>query len=236
MNGLLSSLNSSDFLKAAITTVWLTLAAQAVGVIGGAILLPFRVSRRRWLRAAASAYLLIFRGTPELLQLIAWYAILPLAGVELNLVEIAIIGLGANEVARMVELLRSALLAVDEGQREAAKVVGLSRAKSMVYVIAPQAARAAVAGLGNEVNIMFKTTALVSVIGMTDLLRQSQLVAQTVSNPLGPYVAALIYYLALTTAWGAFQGQIFRQTQLTTRKPGFLVSWWGALSGRLQEG
>jgi polar amino acid transport system permease protein len=236
MSGLWSSLSSSGFLKAAVTTIWLTLAAQAVGVLGGAILLPFRISHRWWLRMVASIYLLIFRGTPELLQLIAWYAVLPLAGVNLNLVQIAIVGLGANEVARMVELLRSALLAVDEGQREAAKAMGLSRAKSMVYVIAPQAARAAVAGLGNEVNIMFKTTALVSVIGMTDLLRESQLVAQTVSNPLIPYVAALIYYLGLTTVWGAIQGQIFRQTQLTSRKPGFLVSWWSALGGQIQEG
>lgn len=236
MSDLLSALSSAEFLKAAITTVWLTLAAQAVGVIGGLILVPFRTSHRRWLRAVASAYLLIFRGTPELLQLIAWYAVLPLAGVELNLVQIAIIGLGANEVARMVELFRGSLLAVDVGQREAAKMVGLSRTKSMLYVVAPQATRAVVSGLGNEINIMFKTTALVSVIGMTDLLRQSQLTAQTVSNPLGPYVAALIYYLALTTLWGAIQGMVFRQTQLASRKPGFFASWWGALSGRLQEG
>lgn len=229
-----AAMSSHEFLVAAWTTVWLTFAAQAAGTLGGLFLVPFRVSRHRWMRTVASAYLLVFRGTPELLQLIAWYAILPLAGVNLNLVQIAVIGLAANEVARMVEIIRGALLAIDDGQHEAARVLGLSRPATLRHVIGPQSARAVLAALGNEVNIMFKTTALVSVIGMTELLRQSQLTAQTVSNPLAPYLAALIYYLALTTLWGAFQGGLLRKSQLGPKKTSYLTAWWISLSGRLQ--
>jgi polar amino acid transport system permease protein len=231
MHDLLSSLSSREFLSAAITTVWLTAAAQLAGTAGGALLAPLRMARRRALRGFASFYLLIFRGTPELLQLIAWYAVLPLAGVNLNLVEIAVIGLGANEAARMAEVIRGALLGVDDGQTDAARAVGLSRFRALRFVILPQARPAIVAALGNEVNIMFKTTSLVSVIGMTELLRESQLAAETARNPLGTYVAALIYYLVLTTLWGAAQGLMSRPGGQS--RPSVARSWWHALSGGL---
>jgi polar amino acid transport system permease protein len=233
MNELLSSLSSTGFLRAALTTVWLTAAAQAAGTLGGALLAPLRTAKNPAARAFASCYLLFFRGTPELLQLIAWYAVLPLAGVNLNLVEIAVIGLGANEAARMAEIIRGALLGVDSGQDDAARAVGLGRMRALRYVILPQAMPVIIAGIGNEVNIMFKTTSLVSAIGMTELLGQSEIVAQTAANPLGPYLAALVYYLLLTTLWGAIQGL------LTRRGPGgrggrsVLTAWWNALSGEL---
>jgi polar amino acid transport system permease protein len=233
-NDLLSSLSSADFLRAAFTTVWLTAAAQAAGTLGGALLAPVRMAGNPVARAFASFYLLIFRGTPELLQLIAWYAVLPLAGVNLNLVEIAVIGLGANEAARMVEIIRGALLAVNSGQGDAARTVGLTRVQALRYVILPQMMPTVIAGLGNEVNIMFKTTSLVSVIGMTELLGQSEIVAQTARNPLGPYLAALVYYLLLTTIWAGCQGL------LTNRGPdirgagrSLAGAWWNALSGEL---
>ena len=209
-NTLLDELRSGAFQHAALTTLWLTFAAQGAGTLGGILLLPARMSRRRVLRSLAALYLLLFRGTPELLQLIAWYAILPLAGVNLSIIEVAIIGLAANEVARMVEIIRAAILDVNQGQYEAARVLGLSPPQMWLHIIAPQAARTVLAGLGNEINIMFKTTALVSVIGMTELLRQSQLSAQTAANSLNPYLAAMIYYLAMTTAWGACQALLAR--------------------------
>jgi polar amino acid transport system permease protein len=176
---LLSSLTSYGFFRAAITTLWLTFVAQAAGTVGGMLLAPLRMSRHRTLRAIASAYLLLFRGTPELLQLIAWYAVVPLAGIKLNLVEIAVVGLGANEAARMAEIIRAGFQAIDDSQRQASRVLGLSRTHTLINVLLPQAARTVVAALGNEINIMFKTTSLASVIGITELLRQSQLVAET---------------------------------------------------------
>ena len=232
---LLDAITSDGFLHAAVTTLWLTFVAQGAGTLGGIVLVPLRLSNRRLPRFVASLYLFIFRGTPELLQLIAWYAILPLAGVNLNLVEVAIVGLGANEAARMVEIIRAALQAVDEGQRDAARVIGLSRLDTLRYVVVPQAARTIVAALGNEVNIMFKTTSLVSVIGITELLRQSQLAAETARSPLGTYVAALIYYLVLTTTWGVFQGLIARQVRTNGKRPTVIAAWWDALGGRLQS-
>ena len=233
MNELLSSLTSAGFLRAALTTAWLTVAAQAAGTLGGALLAPLRTAANPAARALASFYLLIFRGTPELLQLIAWYAVLPLAGVNLNLVEIAVIGLGANEAARMAEIIRGALLGVDSGQRDAACAAGLTRLQALRHVILPQAVPAILAGIGNEVNIMFKTTSLVSVIGMTELLGQSEIVAQTAPDPMGPYLAALIYYLLLTTIWAACQGLLTRRGRDGHGGRFLLTAWWNALSGEL---
>lgn len=233
MNDLLSSLFSTGFLQAALTTVWLTAAAQAAGTLGGALLAPLRTAKNPAARAFASFYLLIFRGTPELLQLIAWYAVLPLVGVNLTLVEIAVIGLGANEAARMVEIIRGALLGVDSGQGDAARTVGLTRIQALQHVILPQTMPIFVAGLGNEVNIMFKTTSLVSVIGMTELLGQSQIVAQTAQNPLGPYLAALVYYLLLTTIWAVCQGLLTTPGRDGRGDWSLLSAWWNALSGEL---
>jgi len=233
-NDLLDALSSADFLRAALTTVWLTAAAQAAGTLGGVLLAPMRMSGNAAARAFASFYLLIFRGTPELLQLIAWYAVLPLAGVNLSLVEIAVIGLGANEAARMAEIIRGALLGVDAGQGEAARTVGLTRLQALRHVILPQMMPAIIAGLGNEVNIMFKTTSLVSVIGMTELLGQSEIVAQTARNPLGPYLAALLYYLLLTTIWAACQGLLTKGGRDGAGAvPSLISAWWNALSGEL---
>lgn len=236
MHNLFSAISSHGFFIAAVTTVWLTLIAQAAGTIGGLILAPFRMSTHRSLRTVASAYLLVFRGTPELLQLIAWYAVLPLAGVNLNLVEVAIIGLGANEAARMAEIIRAGFQAVDPGQRDAARVLGLKHSQTLRYVLMPQAARTIIAALGNEVNIMFKTTSLVSVIGITELLRQGQLVAETARSPLGTYLAALIYYLVLTTIWGVFQGLLSRSTETGPGRISWIRAWWDALSGGLEGG
>jgi polar amino acid transport system permease protein len=233
MNEILRSLTSTGFLQAALTTAWLTAAAQAAGTLGGALLAPVRTARNPAARAFATLYLLIFRGTPELLQLIAWYAVLPLAGVNLNLVEIAVVGLGANEAARMAEIIRGALLGVDGGQRDAARAVGLTRMRALRHVILPQTLPAILAGIGNEVNIMFKTTSLVSAIGMTELLGQSEIVAQTAPDPLGPYLAALIYYLLLTTLWAACQGLLTRRGTDGLGGRSVLTAWWNALSGEL---
>lgn len=231
-----AAVTSSGFQRAALTTVWLTLVAQAAGTLGGILLAPLRMSGKRIPEAVASLYLLIFRGTPELLQLIAWYAVLPLAGLNLNLVEVAIVGLGANEAARMTEIIRAAIEAVDSGQRDAARVVGLSRFVTLRYVIFPQAASPLLSAIGNEVNIMFKTTSLVSVIGITELLRQGQLDAGTARSPLGIYVAALLYYLVLTSVWGFVQGLLSRRAEVDASKPRVLSAWWAALGGDLQRG
>jgi polar amino acid transport system permease protein len=106
----------------------------------------------------------------------------------------------------------------------------------MTYVTFPQALRLILPPTGNELNIMFKTTSLVSVIGITELLRESQLVAETSRSPLGTYFAALVYYLVLTTLWGAVQGWLESRYAHRTERRSFLAVWWGGLTGNVASG
>jgi polar amino acid transport system permease protein len=223
-----SVLTSSDMLSAAWTTIWLALAAQALGVIVGLILGPAQLSRWVPLSTLAWLYVWFFRGTAELLQIIAWYAVLPLVGIELGLIQIGILGLGLNEGARMAEIVRAGIISVHRGQWDAARSLGMSLGQTARYVIFPQAARVILPPTGNEINYMFKTTSLVSVIGIAELLRQSQLIAETQPDPLPIFMAAMIYYLAITSAWSIIQRwleSIVRYEPLPTQGPSWLQRW-----------
>jgi len=232
-NTFIQTLQSAGMLHAVVATILFALAGQTLGMLGGAVLAPARMSRHRAVRLIPSAYLWLFRGTPELLQLIAWYAVLPLAGVTLSITEIAVIGLGANEAARMTEIIRSGFLSIDRGQRDAARALGLSRWTATVHVLLPQAARVVAPAVGNEINVMFKNTSFLSVIGITELLRQSQLQAETTAQPLGVYLAAAVYYLVITTAWSLVQGRMeSRQSERDSRRS-FWRIWWRGLTGNV---
>lgn len=222
----LQHLTSGALIPAAFLTVALALGAMVIGVIVGMILAACRMSRIWPLKFVAGIYIWIFRGTAELLQILAWYAVLPLVGIRLGLLEVALVGLGLNEGARMAEIIRGGMLAVPRGQWDAARSVGMGRVQRVRLVIAPQAARVILPPTGSEINAMFKTTSLVSTIGITELLRQSQLIAATQAQPLAIYCAAAVYYLAITTTWDVVQRRV--EARYLTGRPS---SW--ASSGRL---
>lgn len=198
-------LTSSYMLQGAWTTVWLTCAAMAIGVVLGTIAALMRLSRSRVLRGIASFYIWLWRGTPLLIQLVIIYTGLPQFGIRLGVIESALLGLGVNEGAYFAELVRAGILAVGSGQSDAAKALGLSRAQTMRLVVLPQAARVVVPPLGNQFNGMLKTSSLASVISMEELLRHAQQLAQIEFRVLEAYCVAAIYYVIMTTLWGRVQ-------------------------------
>jgi polar amino acid transport system permease protein len=210
--GFTTGLLASSVLHAAWVTIWLSVASQAIALAVGLVLGPLRGSRIWPLRALSWFYVWFFRGSPELMQIIAWYSILPLLGVNLNLIEVGLIGLSVNEGARMCEIVRAALSSVDKGQADAARILGMGRFTAFRLVILPQAAKLIIAPLGNQMNYMFKTSSLVSVIGIVELLRNSELLTQTSSRPLSVYLATAVIYLAITTVWGGIQWLAERAT------------------------
>lgn len=203
--GFWNVLTSIDMVHAAWTTIWIAVASQALGVLLGFVFAGLQMSRWRVPRWIAVAYLWLFRGSPELLQIIAWYAILPFVGVTLDIWQIAILGLGVNEGARMTEVVRGAIVAVDRGQTDAAKVLGMNGFQRFVHVVLPQALVLVIPPLGNQISYMFKSTSLVSTIGVVELLGQTQQLAQFTNNPLPLYLAGAVWYLAITTAWSIAQ-------------------------------
>ncbi|VTU20986.1 Inner membrane amino-acid ABC transporter permease protein YecS [Variovorax sp. PBL-H6] len=197
-------------LSGAVTTLWLTLAAIAGGLVVGCALALARLSSRRWLNAPAHFYIWVFRGTPLLVQLIIIYTGLPQLGLKLSVIESALLGLILNEAAYLAEIVRGGIQSVPVGQTHAARAVGFSNAQTMRYIVMPQAMRLIVPTLGNSINGLLKTTSITSVISMEELLRRTQVLIQERFMVLELFLVAALYYLLMTTAWDFVQRRIER--------------------------
>ena len=206
---------SPYILQGAWTTIWLTVAATAIGLIVGSAAALLKMASNPILRGIASFYVWLWRATPLLVQLVILYTGLPQIGIRLTVVECALIGFGLNEGAYLAEIIRAGIRSVERGQLEAAKALGMNYAKTMRIVVLPQAARVIVPPLGNQFNGMLKTSSLASVITMQELLRSAQQLAQIEFRVLEAYVAAAIYYVLLTTLWGQLQ----RRFELALDRP-----------------
>ncbi len=196
---------SPYMLAGAWTTVWLTCVSMAIGVVLGFAACLMKMARNPAPRWIASFYIWLWRGTPLLVQLVIIYTGLPQFGIRLGVIESALLGFGLNEGAYFAELVRAGIASVGDGQRDAARALGLNRLQTMQLVILPQAARVVLPPLGNQFNGMLKTSSLASVISMEELLRHAQQLAQIEFRVLEAYSVAAIYYVAMTTIWGRVQ-------------------------------
>jgi len=201
-------LPNAYLLEGAFTTVWLTLAAIVGGFLLGLVVAIAGASRSRPVAAAAGFYVWVFRGTPLLIQLIVIYTGLPRLGIRFDVVQSALLGLILNEAAYLSEIIRAGFLGVPKGQTEAARSLGLSDAHTLRFVTMPQAMRLIVPPLGNSVNSLLKATSITSVISMEELLRRGQVLIQLRFEVLEIFAVCGVYYLILTSAWGAVQKRI----------------------------
>jgi polar amino acid transport system permease protein len=199
------------FATAALVTLAVAITAQAIGVVLGLILALMSLSRYGAPRAASSAYVWLWRGTPPLLQLLLLYFGLPQLGLRLSVLEAGLIGLGCYAAAYMSEIIRAGILSVDHGEIDAARAVGFGRAQTLRYIVLPQAVRIILPPFGNELASMMRTTSLLSVISFEELLRVTTLAINDVFRPIELYSVAAVYYLAMTTAWMLIQPVIERR-------------------------
>ncbi|MDF3297934.1 amino acid ABC transporter permease [Streptomyces tropicalis] len=204
-------------------TLLLTLLSMAIGIAGGILLAVMRLSKNPVTSSIAWFYIWFFRGTPVLVQLVVWFN-LGLVFEYINLGPIykdqwsdfmtpfltALLGLGLNEAAYMAEICRAGLLAVDEGQTEAAHALGMSHARTLRRIVIPQAMRVIVPPTGNEVINMLKTTSLVSVVQFSELFRVAQDIGQTSGSPVEMYFLAAAWYLLMTSVLSVGQYYIER--------------------------
>ena len=197
-------------LTGALTTLWLTLAAIAGGLVVGCLLALLRLSPYRWMSLVAQGYIWIFRGTPLLVQLIIIYTGLPQVGLKLSVIESALLGLILNEAAYLAEIIRGGILGVPAGQSNAGRALGLNSTQVMLYIVLPQATRIVIPALGNSVNGLLKTTSVTSVISMEELLRSTQILIQEKFLVLELFTVAAIYYLLMTSVWDVIQRRIER--------------------------
>jgi polar amino acid transport system permease protein len=208
---------SAQFAEASLTTLWLSIAALAVGVVVGLLLAMGQEAPFRAVRAIVLAYLWLFRGTPVLLQLVFAFNVLPVFGLLLPGFACAVLALGLNEGAYMAEIMRSGIGAVGRGQRLAARALGLEEWQIMAWVVLPQALRIIIPPIGNQFIGMLKLSAIVSVIGVHELLLVADQTASGTFRYIETLTAAGIYYLAMTTIFMGIQSVIERS--LARRRP-----------------
>jgi len=219
------------FFRALWTTVYIAVLAQVLGVVLGLLAALMRMSRFAPLRWLSGAYVLVFRGTPLLVQIFfIYYGIDLLFGfnlipVTLNLgvfrldgaVFAGILALGLNEGAYMREIIRAGIDAIDKGQMEAARSLGMTYGLAMRRIVLPQAARVIVPPLGNEFNAMLKNTSLVYTIGVTEMFADAEQRYAVTFQPVEFFGAVAVWYLLLTTVWTMIQASIERKLAVSER-------------------
>jgi polar amino acid transport system permease protein len=210
-----------------ISGLWLTIAvsvvAQILGVALGILAALAKMARIWPFRIVSNLYVWFFRGTPLIVQLsFLFYGIQttrlfmwPL--IDFGPVVIApevvagTVILGINEGAYMAEIVRAGILAVDPGQTEAAKSLGMTYSQTMRRIVLPQAARVIIPPLGNEFNNMLKNTSLLSALSIFELYYTFSSKANTTLIYFEYMIACCFWYLLLTTIWGFVQAWIERR-------------------------
>lgn len=193
-------------------TILMTCLAMLIGLAVAVVLAVGFGSHNPVVRWLCKTYVWLFRGTPQLLQLLLWYnlaLVFPLIGIPglgaWKTVELigpftaAAIGLGLNAGAYMSEIIRSGLLSVDVGQYEAAKAIGMTRGKALRKVIFPQAMRVIIPPLGNEFIGMTKNTSLASAIGFGELIFRMQTIYFYSFKVIEMLLVAAFWYLVVTS-------------------------------------
>jgi polar amino acid transport system permease protein len=178
------------------TTLLVSLAGNALGLVIGTSICLMRLSQARLARGIAIGYVSFFRGVPLLVQLLIVFYFLPAVGLDMPPFVAAIIGLGICSAAYQAENLRGGFLIVPRGQAEAAYALGYTPTQTRRYILIPQAMRAAAPALVNEIILIVKASSLVSVVGVADLMRVSQNIVARDLRPIIWYAAAaLIYFI-----------------------------------------
>ena len=192
-----------------LMTVKLALSALCLGLVLGLLGALAKTSPFKPLRWIGGTYSTIVSGVPELLWVLFIYFgsvalmsqlgdLIGVPGLELSAFAAGVIALGLCFGAYATEVFRGALLAIPKGHREAGMALGLSKGRIFSRLVLPQMWRIALPGLGNLFMILMKDTALVSVIGLEEIMRQAQNGVTTTKEPFTFYVVAAFIYLGLT--------------------------------------
>ena len=186
-------------------TVGVTLIAMVTGVVLGLVLALMKMSRIKVLTALASLYIEIIRGTPLIVQaLLMAYGLpqlLQSSGISFRwpyLIIPAVIVCGLNSAAYVAEVIRSGIQAVDKGQMEAARSIGMTKGQAMKLIVIPQALKIVLPAFGNEFVSLIKETSVLSYVGVVEILRKGALWNAATFNTFEAYIGVALVYMLLT--------------------------------------
>lgn len=197
-----------DYLLSMLAPLWqgaqvtlkLFFITLALALPLGLVLALARLSRWALLRTAVSGYLWLMRGTPLMLQMLFIYFALPfvpVVGVRLPDFPAAVLAFALNYAAYFAEIFRAGIEAVDRGQYEAARVLGLNYRQTMRRIVLPQMVRRILPPMSNETITLVKDTSLIYVLALNDLLRAARGIVQR-DFTTTPFIVAAAFYLAMT--------------------------------------
>lgn len=196
-------------------TLVIALFAVLIGIILG-ILISLVKNRYKEngkgkiLNGIANIYVTIIRGTPAVLQLMILYYVI-FKKVDINIVIVGIISFGLNSAAYVSEIIRAGIDSVDIGQKEAARSLGLNYKQEMFNIILPQAIKNVLPALGNEFITLLKETSVAGYIGITELIKASDIIASNTFDYFFPLIIVAIIYLILTLGLSKLLGVFERK-------------------------
>lgn len=190
------------------TTLYVTAGALVIGLIIGLVMALGKMSNKKILRWPASIYVEIIRGTPLFVQvLILAYGVPQIVNALAHgaftfkwdpIVIVGILACGFNSGAYLAEIIRSGIQAVNKGQTEAARSLGMSKTQNMIYIILPQAFRVILPAMANEFVTLIKETSILSYIGIVEITRQGMLWASRDFQSFPAYIGVAVVYMIMT--------------------------------------
>ncbi len=180
-----------------LMSIALVAVAFPLAIVGGLGLAFMKMSKILPVRWIASVYINVIRGTPLFLQIFIAFIGLPIAGIHLHWFLIGIIVLALNSSAYLAEIFRAGIQSISKGQFEAASSLGMTYAQAMRYVIIPQGVKRVLPTMTSEFILLFKDTALLSAVGVFELMLYANAIVARAGN-LTPFVVAAVYYLIVT--------------------------------------
>ena len=216
-----------QYLNGVVTTLWVTAAALVLGVVLGVIVAVVRTAHDQQrpghsnpLLGAANfvlrIYVTIIRGTPMMVQLMIMGFVVFASSRSFALV--GALTLGINSGAYVSEIIRGGLMAVDIGQMEAGRSLGLGYADTMRFIVIPQAIKAILPALGNEFIVLLKDTSLISVIGGKELLYAARGVVSRTYEAMYPFLGTALIYLVLVMVFSWLLGIFERRLRQSDRR------------------
>ncbi|MCI1135168.1 ABC transporter permease subunit [Enterococcus gallinarum] len=194
------------YLSGAGYTIFLAFVGVLFGSIAGSLLAFMKLSASKILRWIAIVYIEYVRGTPLLVQIFIVYFGTGVLGLDLSKLTAGCIALALNSAAYVAEIIRAGINAVNKGQLEAARSLGMNQVQAMRFIIFPQAIKNILPALGNEFVTVIKESSVVSVIGVSELIFQTGVVQGASFKPFLPYVIVSLIYFVLTFALSRLLG------------------------------
>lgn len=193
-----------SLLQGALVSLQITAISASIGLCLGSLIGLAQKTKNPLIRLIIGCYITLFRGTPMLVQILFVYYVLPQLGCIIAPFWAASLAIGLNSAAYVSQIIRSGINSVPIGQIEAAQTLGFTSLKTLRFIVFPQAFRASLPALGNELTTLIKDSSLASIIGVMELSKEASIIRSRTYDAFSILLATSIIYLILTATLSFF--------------------------------